>query len=279
MAHFRKIVLAYLLAAAAVCVIAYYFWPRQFSSTGKLLRPVSELVWRSISPGPSGALIEVDVEDIPAGYKERGTSFRLADRLWLTARHVAGDGCGEIDLVVNGANVPATVKYLDPNADLAVLQTPATPGPVLDIERSRLSASADAFAFGFPQGDLGGTEDELMGRARMKLGGRLMGTAPVLTWVETQRYPSTIDSLAGISGGPMLDDKGNVIGIIVAASVRRGRNYTVAPEILLEIQRELGLASSPNTPDGTWSPSRSIEGAASALSQNARIAETFCIPP
>jgi hypothetical protein len=80
----------------------------------------------------------------------------------------------------------------------------------------------------------------------------------------------------------MLDDNGNVIGIMVAASVRRGRNYTVAPEILHKIEQEL---ASEAPPSGT-APARdavtqpvSLEHSANALSKNARIALTYCIPP
>jgi hypothetical protein len=121
-----------------------------------------------------------------------------------------------------------------------------------------------------------------MGRARMKLGGRLRGTAPVLTWAELQRYPDDLPSLSGISGGPMLDDRGNVIGIIVAASVRRGRNYTVAPEILHKVQQELDLSklqSAQIPARDAVAPPVSLDNSANAMSKNARIAETYCIPP
>jgi serine protease Do len=234
---------------------------------------------------PAGSFSDVftvDVEGIPVGMTARGTSFPLGHGLWLTARHVVGDDCEHIVLIIDGANVFATIKYLDPNADLAVLQTASVGMSALPIEEADPAEDESAYAFGFPKGMLGGTEDQLMGRARMKLGGRLMGTASVLTWIEVQRYPDNLESLAGISGGPMLDENGNVIGIIVAASVRRGRNYTVAPEILQKIEQEL---TSEAPPSGTV-PARdavtepvSLEHSANALSKNARIALTYCIPP
>jgi S1-C subfamily serine protease len=149
----------------------------------------------------------------------------------------------------------------------------------LPIEQSSPEEGQSAFAFGFPQGTLGGTQDTLLGRSHLRLGGHLSGTAPVLAWSETQRFPDSFDSLAGISGGPMLDENGNVIGIIVAASVRRGRNYTVAPEILLDIQRQLGTKPGQQPARDAILQPVSLETSANVLRQDSRIAQTYCIPP
>src|SRR5262249_49359191 len=152
--------------------------------------------------------------------------------------------CNQIIMIVDSKNVAAKVKYLAPEADLAVLEAPGARTDIgFPIGQTNERDGQSAFAFGFPQGTLGGTQDQLIGRAQLRLRGHLSGTAPVLAWIETQRYPDDLDSLSGISGGPMLDDTGNVVGIIVAASVRRGRNYTVAPEMLLDIQHQLGTSS------------------------------------
>ena len=115
----------------------------------------------------------------------------------------------------------------------------------------------------------------------MKFAGVLAGTTPVLAWAEVRRYPDTLDSLEGISGGPVLDQNGDVIGIIVATSVRRGRDFTVAPQILGEIVRQLGLeqAQSAETPArDAVAPPVSLQRSASALSKEGRIVETYCIP-
>jgi len=72
------------------------------------------------------------------------------------------------------------------------------------------------------------------------------------------------------------------VGIIVAASVRRGRNYTVAPEILQKIDQELGLDGAQLDPvparDAVTQPVV-LDHSATAMSKNARIALTYCIPP
>lgn len=247
-------------------------------------KPAPEHMQQPAGPGADDSLftIKVNIEGIPPGMTARGTSFPLGNGLWLTARHVANEDCGQIILIVDGANVRARIKFLDPNADLAVLQAPAQSIPALPIEAADVTEDQSAYAFGFPSGSLGAAEGRFLGRARLRLGGRLDGIAPVLTWVEIRRFPDSLDSLSGISGGPMIDEEGNVVGIIVATSVRRGRDYTVAPEILRAVQRELGLLG----PQSDQMPARdivaqpvSLDNSASALSKNARIALTYCIPP
>jgi S1-C subfamily serine protease len=183
-------------------------------------------------------------------------------------------------LIIDGRNVSASVKYLAPAADLAVLEAPGSGSHTgLPIEQSPEGEVENAFAFGFPRGILGATEDELVGRAKLRLRGHLSGTAPVLAWTETKRYPDDIDSLAGISGGPMIDDSGNVIGNIVAASVRCGLNYTVAPEILREIAHQLGAQFGMSPARDLVSRPVSLASAADTLRRASRIAETYCIPP
>ncbi len=297
MLHLQRIVYIGLLIVALFVATHYYApMPGHIVMSEKRLAPMRNGAPDTNAAGANQATSDqspppatpdpdaftVDIEGIPAGMTARGTSFPLGNGLWLTARHVVGDDCDKIVLIIDGANVFATIKYLDPNADLAVLQTAAVRAPPLPIEPADPTEDESAFAFGFPKGMLGGTEDQLMGRTHMKLGGRLMGTAPVLTWTELQRFPDDLPSLAGISGGPMLDENGNVIGIIVAASVRRGRNYTVAPEVLHKIQQELGL----NGPQPDEMAARdvvkqpvSLDNSATAMSKNARIALTYCIPP
>jgi len=231
-------------------------------------------------PHSVAPLISVVVEKIPAGFTERGTSFSLGDGLWLTARHVANKDCAEIVLIVNGKNVRAQLGFLDRNADVAVLQAGATSTPSLPIEASTIVEGQRAFAFGFPSGSLGAMEDEAMGGTRLRLGGRLTGIAPVVVWAEIRRFPHDITTMTGISGGPMLDAKGRVVGIVVATSVRRGRAITIAPQILRAVEARLG----PRGPeeqvpahDAVAQPV-SLDKSAHALSHNARIAQTYCIP-
>jgi serine protease Do len=237
-------------------------------------------------PSPGDPIFSVGVADQPPGTVAIGTSFGVGRGLWLTARHVANAGCARVIMAIDGAKILAEIAYLHPEADLAVLRTRSRPTPILPLSTAEPRSGATGFSFGFPSGSLGGAEGTLMGRARMQLGGRLVGTAPVLAWAEVRRFPAALDSLGGISGGPMLDEDGTVIGISVAASQRRGRIYTVAPEILHEIAAEVpafraGRSEAP-APEGRVREVGvrpvSIIDVATALNRSARIAKTACVP-
>lgn len=232
-------------------------------------------------PSPSDPILGVTVEAIPAGKIGLGTSFPVGNGLWLTARHVANGGCQQVLVVVNRAAMPAQIRYLHPQADLALLQTQPVAAPILPIATAELTEGEPGYSFGFPHDTLGGFSASLMGRSRMQLGGRLQGTAPVLAWAEERRFPDTLEALSGISGGPMLDDSGNVVGIMVAVSARRGRTFSVAPEILRDLRQSFGLSVpsslAPPVSEVATQPV-SLENAANAMRRDARIVETVCQP-
>jgi serine protease Do len=246
------------------------------------LEPTPQRVRRPLpDPSPSDPVLGVTVETIPAGKVGLGTSFPVGNGLWLTARHVANGGCRQVLVVVNQTAMPAQIRYLHPEADLALLQTQPVGAPILPIAMADLTEGEAGYSFGFPHDALGGFSASLMGRSRMQLGGRLQGTAAVLAWAEERRFPATLEALSGISGGPMLDESGNVVGIMVAVSARRGRTFSVAPEILRDLRQAFGLAV-----PSTFAPSVSevatqpvaLENAANAMRNNSRIVETVCEP-
>ncbi len=283
--------LATLLAPVVVALLFAYVGERTSGSIGTThvathaahrTQLTSDLIRPSMVPSADLPLVDITTSKIPEGLTERGTSFYVGNGLWFTARHVINNDCARIIMIVGGKNIDAKIVYLDENADLAVLRAAVPSVPALAIADPESDPTDLAYAFGFPQGLLGGTADSYLGRTRLKLGGRLMGTAPVLAWTELERHPQELDSLAGISGGPIVDANGYVVGIMVAASVRRARNYTVAPELLLEAERQTLRGA----PDPMRQPARDVvtppvalAKAAKILDQNARIVLTYCIPP
>ena len=66
----------------------------------------------------------------------------------------------------------------------------------------------------------------------MKVTGRYKSEEPVLAWAESGRSEGLKGSLGGLSGGPVLDKDGEIIGVVTAESLRRGRVYSVAPRNL-----------------------------------------------
>ena len=230
---------------------------------------------------PSDPLFSVETENLQPGEVAFGTSFAVAPGAWLTARHVANGTCQRVILIVNGRKVPAQIAYLHPQADLALLKTADASGPSLPLGTGDVEQNEIGYSFGYPKEKLGGTQDRLMGRSRMRLSGEINGTGPVLTWAEIARYPDDLPALSGMSGGPVFDDQGKIIGIMVAASVRRGRVHTVAPEILQATEQSFALtdASANAAPVSEIAGQNvSLSATASALHRSARIVPTYCVP-
>jgi hypothetical protein len=57
-------------------------------------------------------------------------------------------------------------------------------------------------------------------------------TEHVLTWAEVGRRPHIRGALTGLSGAPVLDGEGRVLGVTVAEAPRRRRLYTTDPSSL-----------------------------------------------
>ncbi|MEO0607181.1 MAG: serine protease, partial [Pseudomonadota bacterium] len=70
--------------------------------------------------------------------------------------------------------------------------------------------------------------------------GQRSNSESVLAWAETGRTRGLMGSLGGLSGGPVYDEAGNVRGVIVAESARRGRIYTASPETVANFIKATG---------------------------------------
>ena len=166
-----------------------------------------------------------------------GTAFAINKTgQWLTARHVV-DGCDRIALKVSNQRfLPVTAKILK-NVDLAILSGNWTRKPIRsDIHTPRFLGEY-GFFFGFPRGNPGEAVGKLLSRGRMKVTGRY-SDEPILAWAESGRSDGLKGSLGGLSGGPVLDQDGEIIGVVAAESLRRGRIYTVAPRGLRPVIEE-----------------------------------------
>jgi serine protease Do len=192
--------------------------------------PVEEETAGALLPPPSEFDPEVLVEVGPIS-SGVGTAFSI-DRggWWLTARHVV-DACQKVGIVVGrGQAVAAKEVRVARRADIALVRTTNAPDPLaLDLDESTFRLGQSAFHLGFPQGRPGEAASRLMGRETLIARGRYTLNEPVLAWSEIGRTGRLRGSLAGISGGPVVDTQGRVVGVTIAESSRRGRIYTAAP--------------------------------------------------
>lgn len=189
-------------------------------------------------PPPSAYDPEVLVEVGPIS-SGMGSAFAISeDGWWLTARHVV-DGCAHVGLVVSrGAAAPVREIKRALFADLALIRTARAPSPLaLDTSERNFQVGQRAFHVGFPQGRPGEAYSRLIGRETLVGRGRYDIEEPVLAWAELGRTSGLSGSLSGISGGPAISADGQVIGVTIAESVRRGRLYTAAPSTILRLLR------------------------------------------
>lgn len=184
--------------------------------------------------GPASPFDPQVVVDVPGKAEPGvGTAFSVSDAgVWITARHVV-DGCTETAIVVaEGRGVEAKV-HIDPRGEAAILVTDGGAPPLpLGLDQP-LRRGDRAFHPGYPQGEPGEATSRLLGRENLEVRGRGARTESVLVWAETGRTDGLKGTLAGLSGSPVLDRAGRVIGVTVAESPRRGRIYTAAPETVL----------------------------------------------
>jgi len=180
---------------------------------------------RPLAP-PSSNDPPVDIQVPDKQQSSSGTAFSLDPRgIWVTARHVA-DGCSKIYvLTAPRSGYQVRSFYIHTTADVAILRTDrGVPYVALSSEPPR--AQQTAYHFGYPKGEPGAVVSTLIGRATMRARGRYATNEPVLVWAERDRVPEGDDHLGGISGGPVFDAAGRIIGTTVAGSTRRGRVFT-----------------------------------------------------
>lgn len=165
-----------------------------------------------------------------------GTAFAIDDKgTWLTARHVV-DGCDQVALELGKRKyVKVRVQKVSRESDTALLISKWKRPPFARDFFTRRQVGERGYFLGFPQGNPGELTGTLLGRHRMTVRGRYKSSEQVLAWVETGRSKGLNGSIGGISGGPVFDKDGEIIGLVTAESPRRGRVYTVAPASLAKI--------------------------------------------
>lgn len=240
--------------------------PDMEESTGGFLPP----------PSVYDPEVLVDVGPVSSGL---GSAFAISqDGWWLTARHVV-DACEQVGIIVSrAAAAPVTEVRVARFADLALLKTDVAPTALaIDTSERNFQIGQRAYHLGFPQGRPGEAFSRLIGRETLIARGRYDLEEPVLAWAELGRTSNLSGSLAGISGGPVIGSNGQVIGVTVAESARRGRIYTAAPSSIMRLLRvEQVTAQGAPTPQLT--PENYGEEA-DGLRRSLAVAQIVCIAP
>lgn len=175
------------------------------------------------------------IEDRPGGPADSmGTAFAVdRDGAWLTAEHVT-QGCSRIGL--QDGNVARAVARIveSREADAALVRDGLPSDDALPLSDAMPPPGSAGFHMGFPAGRPTLVMSELIGAASARRG-RTEETQPVLAWAEVGRLPQGDDTLSGISGGPVFAEDGHVVGVNSAATDRRGRILTTAPDAMIRL--------------------------------------------
>jgi serine protease Do len=204
-----------------------------------------------------------------------GTAFAINEAgAWLTARHVV-DGCTRVGLAVgNGRMVRVDEVHTSEDSDLALLVTDRAPVALqLDLNRE-LRVGEPGYHVGFPQGMSGEAVSVLESRSNLVTRGRYAMEEPVLAWAEQERTDGIEGTLSGMSGGPVFDRDGAVIGVTVAESPRRGRIYSASPDSIRSFLDGQGLVA----PGGDARPISATSYAAEAdrLRDSRAVVKVLC---
>lgn len=220
----------------------------------------------------------LSVKTAPAAPNSAGTAFSVGeDGIWLSAGHVLA-GCRRAALMVApGRGVEAEVT-IDRPTDLAILRTEGgAPAMPLGLDQP-LRTGARGFHPGFPHGRPGEATSRLLGRQTLVMrddGSRQVRTQSVVAWAEVGRTDG-LEDLAGLSGAPVLDSSGRVVGITIAEAPRRGRIYTASPEAVGAALRRASLRSE-QVPLGDPITVENYGRMADALRRDLQVAQVVCL--
>ncbi|MFC3125401.1 S1C family serine protease [Pseudoroseomonas globiformis] len=226
---------------------------------------------RDICQGPRIALEAEDLRAVstsrpapgepnPRARVSSGTGFVVAPDRVLTNQHVVG-GCGSIFIrTADGRTLPAVPPArVDAGLDLALLSVPGNPGEVLSFRNApEVRRGEGVIAYGFPLPGLLSSDPKLTRGEVNGLNG--LGNNP-------GHYQISAEVQPGNSGGPLLDLRGHVVGVVVSklhaqniakrtGDIPQNVNFAVKGGAAQDFMRRAGL-----TPRGAASTGPELGGA------------------
>ena len=195
---------------------------------------------RPKAPGAPTYLTEGYMKEGDVEGSSTGSAFSVSSKgYWLTARHVI-EGCDEAFLQTGNQEAARILDYyLHPGADVALLATRRAP---VGLPLSQLGVKTrDSFNVGFPKGSPGAVHGLYLGEMTMRHTGRRRYRERVDAWSIVSEIPRKFNSLGGLSGGAVINDSGEIVGIVQSESPRRGRFMTARPEVLQNMFEVAGI--------------------------------------
>ena len=191
----------------------------------RYLEPFARERIKQVAPPPRGVLARQRVVDAQAsvvkilgnaeacGRTLEGSGFVYAPGRVMTNAHVVA-GVDDPAVRVGSSDYAASVVHYDSDVDVAVLAVPDLPAPALEFDTTARTGDPAA-VLGYP-GD--GPYDVQPARVRDR---QTLRSPDIYGNGTVRRDTYSIRGLVrqGNSGGPLVDRRGDVIGVIFAASV------------------------------------------------------------
>jgi S1-C subfamily serine protease len=155
---------------------------------------------------PSGELKEKRLKDLLTG-ASTGTAWPIAPGYVVTNSHVVSESNKAILINIEGREIPAWTVLRDEANDIVLLEVkdPHTLPPALPLAQSQTRLGASVFTIGFPRVDL-------MGRTPKLSAGVISGEYGLAD--DPESFQTTVSIQPGNSGGPLLNMKGEVVGVV-----------------------------------------------------------------
>lgn len=170
------------------------------------------------------------------GTRGWGSGFFITSTgLIATNKHVVENELNLTAITAHNQRLPAHVVYIDPDKDIALVKVEGSEFPHLTLTNiAAVRKGESVVAIGNPDGGLRDTVTKgvvsAIGRKRE------LGSG---TWIQTDAAINP-----GNSGGPLLDGRGNVIGINTLQGVRnragqqiQGLNFALSAQNLIDVLR------------------------------------------
>lgn len=224
-------------------------------------------------PRESGGPVTVQV--YTAKKNSVGTAFLVnTSGTYVTARHVV-DGCAQVYLFAGLGRLERVLSVTNERSrDFAVLKTTRFEVTPFNLSATSPKRGETGFFMGYPQGKPADVSARVIGSNEMRSIGRYTMREPVIAWVETERRPRFDGTLGGLSGGPVLNAEGHVVGSAVAEAPRRGRIYSTHPRVFRETGLWHGTYTDRAAPNGINKVNFEQSGA--RLRRARSIAQVYC---
>ncbi len=152
-----------------------------------------------------------------------GTGFIVTDKGHIITNHHVIKGCENVKAHQKGKDYPATVIATDSVNDLALLKTTLTTKDFFSLSSKNAFLMQDIFVAGYPFGNFISSSVKIT-----------KGIVSALTGIGNNYSNMQIDAAIqpGNSGGPVINEKGNVIGVAVAklSLAKAVKYWGVVPE-------------------------------------------------